>query len=84
MCEARGRRSARRKDAPMSGKTLVLRKAGHWYVMNSGRGDERELLLALLEHAERQVYDIRPEEVYRLLAQLGWKVEHVGPGMSAA
>ena len=68
----------------MSGKTLVLRKAGHWYVMNSGRGDERELLLALLEHAEQKVYNVCPEEVYCLLAKLGWKVEYVGPGLSVA
>ena len=68
----------------MSGKTLVLRKAGHWYVVNSGRGDERELLLALLEHAEQKVYDISPEEVHRLLAELGWKLEYVGPGLSVA
>jgi len=74
-------RAATRISA-MSGKTLVLRKAGHWYVANSGQADERELLLALLEHAEQKVYAIYPEEVYPLLTELGWKVERVGPGMS--
>ncbi|MDR3210648.1 MAG: hypothetical protein LBU79_01880 [Planctomycetota bacterium] len=65
-------------------KTLVLRKDGHWYVLNSQSGDEREIILALMEYAEKEQYDILPEEVYSLMEQLGWKLEIYIPGLGAA
>ncbi|MDR1612066.1 MAG: hypothetical protein LBT97_04700 [Planctomycetota bacterium] len=65
-------------------KTVVLRKNGHWYVLNSQTGDEREIILALMEYAERKTYDIEMEEVYDLMKQLGWKLEVYIPGLGAA
>ena len=68
----------------MREKTIVLRKNGHWYVLNSQNGDEKEIILALMEYAEREKYDIRPAEVYSLMEQLGWKMEVYIPGLGAA
>lgn len=65
-------------------KTIVLRKNGHWYVLNSRDGNEREIILALMEYAEQEHYDIQPEEVYALMDQLGWKLEVYIPGLGAA
>ncbi len=59
----------------MSDKTMVLRKEGHWYVINSQNGDEREILLTLLEYAEQRKYDIARGEVVDLIGQLGWQLE---------
>lgn len=68
----------------MREKTIVLRKNGHWYVLNSHNGDEKEIILALMEYAEREKYDILPAEVYSLMEQLGWKMEVYIPGLGAA
>lgn len=68
----------------MLDKTIVLRKSGHWYVLNSRTGDEKEIILALLEYAEQRKYDISPAEVYSLMDQLGWKMEVYIPGLGAA
>lgn len=68
----------------MPDKTIVLRKNGHWYVLNSGNGDEKEIILALLEYVEQQKYDISPREVDSLIDQLGWKLEVYIPGLGAA
>lgn len=68
----------------MREKTIVLRKKGHWYVLNSHTGDEKEIILALLEYAEQRKYDISPTEVYALMEQLGWKMEVYIPGLGAA
>lgn len=68
----------------MTDKTIVLRKKGHWYVLNSRTGDEREIILALLEYAESEKYDIGLEEVYPLMEQLGWSLEVYIPGLGAA
>ena len=68
----------------MYDKTIVLRKNGHWYVLNSRTGDEREIILALMEYAEQEKYDIQPGEVYDLMEQLGWKLEVYIPGLGAA
>ncbi len=65
-------------------KTIVLRKKGHWYVLNSRTGDEKEIILALMEYAEQQKYDISTDEVYRLMERLGWKLEVYIPGLGAA
>lgn len=68
----------------MLDKTIVLRKKGHWYVLNSRTGDEREIILALLEYAEHEQYDISLGEVYQLMEKLGWKLEVYIPGLGAA
>ncbi len=68
----------------MFDKTLVLRKKGHWYVLNSQTGDEREIILTLMEYAEQEEYDIKLDEVYSLMEQLGWKLEVYIPGLGAA
>ncbi len=68
----------------MYDKTIVLRKKGHWYVLNSRTGDEREIILTLMEYAEQEQYDISPNEVYSLMEQLGWKLEVYIPGLGAA
>lgn len=68
----------------MHEKTIVLRKQGHWYVLNSRTGDEREIILALMEYAEQEKYDISVNEVYQLMEQLGWKLEVYIPGLGAA
>lgn len=65
-------------------KTIVLRKKGHWYVLNSRTGDEREIILALLEYAECEKYDISADEVYQLMEKLGWRLEVYIPGLGAA
>ncbi|MCC8108813.1 MAG: hypothetical protein LIQ30_07165 [Planctomycetes bacterium] len=68
----------------MHEKTIVLRKNGHWYVLNSRNGDEKEIILALMEYAEEERYDIEPQEVYDLMEKLGWKMEVYIPGLGAA
>ena len=68
----------------MYDKTIVLRKNGHWYVLNSSAGDEKEIILALMEYAEQEKYDISPCEVYSLMEKLGWKLEVYIPGLGAA
>lgn len=68
----------------MLDKTIVLRKKGHWYVLNSRTGDEREIILALLEYAEQEKYDISAGEVYQLMEKLGWRLEVYIPGLGAA
>lgn len=68
----------------MPDKTIVLRKKGHWYVLNSRTGDEREIILALMEYAEQETYDIQREDVYKLMDKLGWKLEVYIPGLGAA
>ena len=68
----------------MREKTLVLRKNGHWYVLNSNKGDEREILLALMEYAEEEHFDIEAGEVYSLMEQLGYRLEVYIPGLGAA
>ncbi|MCC8190125.1 MAG: hypothetical protein LIP77_05730 [Planctomycetes bacterium] len=65
-------------------KTVVLRKKGHWYVLNSRTGDEREIILTLMEYADQQKYDINRDEVYSLMEKLGWKLEVYIPGLGAA
>lgn len=59
----------------MSEKTIVLRKDGHWYVISSATGDEREILLAILEYAENRKYNIGKDEVLALLDQLGYALD---------
>lgn len=59
----------------MHDKTLVLRKDAHWYVISSACGDEREILLALLEYAEEARFNIGRDEVYALLERFGWVLE---------
>ncbi len=68
----------------MNEKTIVLRKNGHWYVLNSETGDEKEIILALMEYAEKEQYGIEANEVYSLMEQLGWKMEVYIPGLGAA
>ncbi len=68
----------------MRDKTIVLRKQGHWYVLNSRTGDEKEIILALMEYAEQQTYDISRDDVYNLMDRLGWKLEVYIPGLGAA
>lgn len=68
----------------MHDKTIVLRKKEHWYVLNSRTGDEKEIILALMEYAEQRHYDISMDEVYSLMDQLGWKLEVYIPGLGAA
>ncbi len=68
----------------MNDKTLVLRKQGHWYVLNSRTGDEREILLALMEYAEQETYGVSLDEVYGLMERLGGRLETYIPGLGAA
>ncbi len=68
----------------MCEKTIVLRKNGHWYVLNSRTGDERAIILTLIEYAEQKKYDISIDDVHGLLNQLGWKMEVYIPGLGAA
>ena len=68
----------------MRDKTMVLRKNGHWYVLTSASGDEREIILALLEYSEQERYDISRDDVYRLMERLGWRLEIYIPGLGAA
>ena len=68
----------------MPDKTIVLRKQGHWYVLNSRTGDEKEIILALMEYADQQKYDISHDDVYNLMDKLGWKLEVYIPGLGAA
>ncbi len=68
----------------MHDKTIVLRKQGHWYVLNSRTGDEKEIILALMEYADQQKYDISHDDVYNLMDKLGWKLEVYIPGLGAA
>ena len=67
----------------MADKTIVLRKDDQWYVVTSHDGDEREVLLALLEYTEQQCYNIEREEVLQLIDRLGWRVE-IHQNLSAA
>jgi hypothetical protein len=59
----------------MEEKTIVLKKNGHWYILNSCAGDEREILHALLEYSEQQEYDIERSDVVELIHQLGYELE---------
>ena len=59
----------------MNSKTIVLRKDDHWYVINSLAGNEREILLTVLEYAERRSYNIRKDEVLALASQLGYEID---------
>ncbi len=59
----------------MNERTIILRKRGHWYVVTSRQGDEREALLTLLEHAENRRYTIERDDVIRLIRELGWELE---------
>jgi hypothetical protein len=68
----------------MPDKTIVLRKQGHWYVLNSRTGDEKEIILALMEYADQKEYDISHDDVYNLMDKLGWKLEVYIPGLGAA
>ncbi|MCL2000163.1 MAG: hypothetical protein FWG74_01895 [Planctomycetes bacterium] len=68
----------------MLDKTIVLRKKGHWYIINSRTGDEKEIILTLMEYSEQKKYDIAKDEVYALMEQLGWKLEVYIPGLGAA
>jgi hypothetical protein len=75
---ARGLSSPRKSDSTrkaMGEKTIVLRKGEQWYVITSHQGDEREILLTLLEYAEQRKYDIQRSEVLQLIDRLGWKLE---------
>lgn len=67
----------------MSDKTIVMRKAGHWYVINSETGDEKEMLLTLLQYSENKEYNIEQTDVLSLADQLGWEID-VYPNVGAA
>jgi len=67
----------------MKPKTMILRKGSHWYVISSEDGDEREILLTLLEYSEQTTYNIERTEVLQLIDQLGWELEVV-PNLDAA
>ncbi|MBN2711540.1 MAG: hypothetical protein JXR97_03780 [Planctomycetes bacterium] len=64
-------------------KTIVLRKDDQWYIISSNEGDEKEILVTLLEYAEKGTYNIEREDVMELLAKLGWQLE-VHDNLSAA
>ncbi|MBN1256564.1 MAG: hypothetical protein JXA52_02530 [Planctomycetes bacterium] len=59
----------------MSDKTIVLKKDGHWYVINSAEGDEREILLTIIEYAENRKYNITKNEVLALIEKLGYELD---------
>lgn len=67
----------------MSEKTIVLRKGDHWYVISSSEGDQNEIMLALLEYAEQETYNIDREDVTDLVNELGWQME-IHDNLSAA
>jgi hypothetical protein len=67
----------------MPEKTLVLRKDAQWYVVTSDAGDEREILLTLLEYSEKTTYNVEREDVLELIDHLGYRLEvHEGLGMA--
>jgi transcription antitermination factor NusG len=59
----------------MTDKTIVLKKDGHWYVISSSTGDEREILLTILEYAENRKYNIAKSEVLSLIEKLGYELD---------
>lgn len=59
----------------MTGKCMILRKGSHWYVVNSQDGDERAILLTILEYAEHDSYNIEQEDLLPLIDRLGWTLE---------
>jgi transcription antitermination factor NusG len=59
----------------MSEKTIILKKDHHWFVINSSSGDEREILLTILEYAENQRYNICKDEVLTLIEKLGYQLD---------
>ncbi|MFH0910076.1 MAG: hypothetical protein V1918_00990 [Planctomycetota bacterium] len=59
----------------MSDKTIVLKKDGHFYIINSATGDEREILLTILEYSENRKYNISRNEVLALIKELGYELE---------
>jgi hypothetical protein len=59
----------------MSDKTIILKKDGHWYIINSAAGDEREILLTLLEYVENRKYNISKSEVLALIEKLGYSLD---------
>ncbi|GEM_PF-1634399 len=75
--KAFARRATRRETGgkpKMSDKTIVLKKDGHHYILRSASGDEREILLTILEYAENRRYNIGKNEVMALLRKLGYQV----------
>ncbi|MDR1535306.1 MAG: hypothetical protein LBU64_09445 [Planctomycetota bacterium] len=65
-------------------KTMIMRKKGYWYVLNSNSGDEKGILLTLLEYAEHEHFNIGRDDVYTLMEKLGWKLEVYIPGLGVA
>ena len=59
----------------MSEKSIVLKKDGHWYIINSSTGDEKEILLTILEYAENKRYNINKSEVMNLIDKLGYEID---------
>lgn len=66
------------------GKTVVLRKSSHWYVLNTTESNEKEIILALIEHAEQDTFQVNTSEVYQLAESLGWTISAYIPGLGAA
>lgn len=56
-------------------KTIVLRKDGHWFVINSSDGNPRDIILTLLEYSENRRYSVGKEEVATLCEKLGYSLE---------
>lgn len=59
----------------MSEKSIILKKDGHWYIINSSAGDEKEILLTILEYAENKKYNINQNEVMSLIDKLGYEID---------
>ena len=56
-------------------KTIVLRKDGHWFIINSKDGNPRDIILTLLEYSENKRYSIGKEDVSTLCEKLGYSLE---------
>ncbi len=57
------------------GRTIVLRKADQWYIFNSQDGDERQILIALLNLSEQELDKFEGEDVFKMVESLGWRLE---------
>jgi hypothetical protein len=62
-------------DSDNKEKTMILKKSGHWYVINSSSGNEKEILLTILEYAENKKYNISENEVMHLIDKLGYELD---------
>ena len=56
-------------------KTIVVHKDEHWWIINSSKGDEKEILRMLLKYAKDEKHTLQEWEALSLIDQLGYKLE---------